>query len=50
MRKIRLRKMDQKKYFVVDIDQKELVSKKQKKNCSNLNYIEPLIRSTFAVT
>ena len=38
------------KYFVEEIKQKELISKKHKKVCKALNYIEHLLILAYAVT
>ena len=46
----RLKNIEEKKYFLKEIDQNELTSKKQKKVTSNLNHTEYLLISVSAIT
>ena len=46
----RLKNIGRKKYFVEEIEQNELMSKKYKKVCATLNYIEHFLILVSAVT
>ena len=49
-REFRLNIAETRNYFVEEIEQSELMSKKHKKVCTTLNYIEHFLILAFALT